>query len=187
MNCPDFDLKGYLLGELSEPERRAVNEHAAGCGSCGEALERLQATHRALLTLEEEEIPRRIAFVSDKVFEPRWWHGVWRSGPRLGFASAALLAVAIIAHGLIQPPAASPPATMAMDRADVESVVRQVMAASEADVNTRQDARIAEAVAASEKRLDGERRADMKAVEETFKVLLKKVNVQMAAWRGGSL
>jgi hypothetical protein len=45
-----------------------------------------------LASLEDEEIPRRIAFVSDRVFEPRWWQTMWRSGPVMGFASAALLA-----------------------------------------------------------------------------------------------
>ena len=44
-----------------------------------------------MLSLPDEEIPQRIAFVSDRVFEPSWWQTVWRSGPAMGFASAVLL------------------------------------------------------------------------------------------------
>jgi len=53
----------------------------------------IRLTRQALSHLREEEIPRRIAFVSDKVFEPtrfaRWWSGM----PKLAFGLALVLAV----------------------------------------------------------------------------------------------
>ena len=41
--------------------------------NCREELATLRLTLDTLSTLREEEIPRRIAFVSDQIFEPRWW------------------------------------------------------------------------------------------------------------------
>ncbi len=88
MNCPD--LKAYLFGE--EP---GAAEHLKTCRSCQEEWARLQLTHAALRTLPEEEVPRRIAFVSDKVFEPRWWQRI----PRFVTATA-MLSAAILFHAL---------------------------------------------------------------------------------------
>ena len=73
MSCPEFDLKGYILKELPRDEARATEAHAAGCEACREELDRLSLTFTALRSMPEEEMPRRIAFVSDKVFEPKWW------------------------------------------------------------------------------------------------------------------
>ena len=70
-----------------------MEDHVRGCQSCREELDRLNLTRSALASLEDEEIPRRIAFVSDRVFEPRWWQTMWHSGPVMGFASAAVLAI----------------------------------------------------------------------------------------------
>ncbi len=97
MNCSPFDLRDYWLEELGAAERREVETHLSGCGNCREELARLRATQAALLRLPEEEIPRRIAFVSDKVFEPsraaRWWAAFSLHVPKLAFSMALLLAV----------------------------------------------------------------------------------------------
>src|SRR5215467_8256327 len=107
MNCAPFDLRDYCLHELSAAERQQVEAHVKGCGSCREELERLRLTEAALLNLREEEIPQRIAFVSDKIFEPspwrRAWESFWGSTARLGFASAALLSTALIVFSLARP------------------------------------------------------------------------------------
>ena len=99
MSCSPFDLRDYVLKELSEPENREVEIHTKTCGSCREELERLRITEVALHSLGDEEIPQRLAFVSDKVFEPspwwRAWSAFWGSAARLGFASAALLSIAV--------------------------------------------------------------------------------------------
>src|ERR1700676_635884 len=99
MNCSLEDLKAYFLGDLASRDKAAVEEHVHACQSCSEELERLKLTHTALLALEEEEVPRRISFVSDKVFEPRWYETIWRSGPAMGFVSAVILAAGILVHG----------------------------------------------------------------------------------------
>jgi anti-sigma factor RsiW len=127
MNCSQHDLKGYLLGELSEAERLLVEDHLGECSDCRDEQERLRLTAAALGSLPEEEMPYRIAFVSDKIFEPKGWAWLWNSGPRLGFASAAMLAAAILVHGLARPAPAA--AEMAAMEARVQSeVVRRLEA-----------------------------------------------------------
>lgn len=101
MNCSPSDLKDYFFDELPAAERRAVETHVSTCADCREQFEALRVTGTALLSVRDEEPPRRIAFVSDPVFEPTWWQRVWNSGPRLGFASAAMLTCAILGHGVI--------------------------------------------------------------------------------------
>src|SRR5579862_2546624 len=96
MNCSTVDVKAYALGEAGNPGDAA---HIESCVNCREELERLQATHAALLMLPEEEIPRRIAFVSDKVFEPRWWQRVFNPN----FAAACVIAGAILVHAFARP------------------------------------------------------------------------------------
>ena len=92
MSCSSVDLKAYVVGELAQRERVAADDHVRACQSCREELERLSVTRTALLALEDEEAPQRIAFVSDRVFEPRWWQTMWHSGPVMGFSSAAAAA-----------------------------------------------------------------------------------------------
>ena len=101
MNCSQFDLKSYFLGEPDVAGRGAVEEHLKACLACREELDRLRLTRAALASVPDEEMPHRIAFVSDKIFEPRGWARFWDSAPRLGFASAAMLSAAIIIHGFI--------------------------------------------------------------------------------------
>jgi anti-sigma factor RsiW len=141
MSCSAEDLKAYVVGELAQREKAAVEDHIRGCQSCHDELDRLNFTRSALASLEDEEIPRRIAFVSDRVFEPRWWQTMWRSGPAMGFASAALLAAAIVAHGFARPvgPSGQSIAAAQMDASQIERRV-------EAQVSSRVDAAVAKAV-----------------------------------------
>ncbi len=122
MNCSQHDLKGYLLGELSETERLLVEDHLGQCSDCREEQEKLRLTAAALGSLPEEEMPYRIAFVSDKIFEPRGWAWLWNSAPRLGFVSAAMLAAAILVHGLARP------APTATEMAAVEARIQNAVA-----------------------------------------------------------
>src|SRR5579883_2348595 len=109
MSCSPFDLRDYLLKELSETETRQVDAHVRGCAGCREEVERLRIAEAALFSLRDEEIPQRIAFVSDKIFEPspwrRWWSAFWGSAARLGFASAAMLSLAMVLLALRTVPA----------------------------------------------------------------------------------
>src|SRR5271157_5183020 len=97
MSCPSFDWKAYALKELDADQRRQAEAHAATCSQCRVELATLRLTLDTLSTLREEEVPRRIAFVSDKVFEPRWWQAFLRPS----FAAALVLALAIVAHGFL--------------------------------------------------------------------------------------
>ncbi len=135
MSCSPFDLRDYLFGELEgSPERQQVESHVKSCAACREELERLQLTQTALFQLREEEIPQRIAFVSDKVFEPspvkRWLAAFWGSSSRLGFASAAMLSAALIVFAAVRPaPAPAPVAAAAGPSAEV--IEQRVQAAAD--------------------------------------------------------
>ncbi len=99
MNCSDYDWKAYALGELGREERERAEAHANSCRECREELAGLRLTLDALSTLREEEAPRRIAFVSDKVFEPRWWQRIWSPT----FAGACVIALAVLVHAFVEP------------------------------------------------------------------------------------
>jgi hypothetical protein len=184
MSCSPFDLKDYVFGELAAQDARTLELHAAGCSGCREEIQRLRLTQSALLAVREVEIPRRIAFVSDKVFEPNWWHRFWHSGPQLGFASAAMLALAILTHGITRPaPQAPAPVAAAVDASVIEARVQTEVAKrldaavtqAVAQVEQRQGEKLAQAVAAAEKRFEFQRRADLATFEENYNVLFKMV------------
>ena len=129
MSCSPFDLNDYFLKELPEAERREVEGHVRECRQCHEEVERLRLTEASLFALREEEIPRRIAFVSDKVFEPapwrRWWGALWGSAARLAFASSAMLSVAILVLALTRGPVQRPVTTVAsVSPADVQAQIQ---------------------------------------------------------------
>ena len=158
MSCSSVDLKAYFLGELPPAERAPVEKHLDTCAGCREELERLDSTRSALASLRDEEPPQRIAFVSDKVFEPRWWQTIWRSGPAMGFASAAMLAAAIFVHAYARP-AAAPVDTAQMEQRIEQQVDARVGAAvtkAVASAEERQDQRIQQAVATAEQRFDAQ-------------------------------
>jgi len=100
-NSPELkpDWKAYVLRELGQDAHRQAEAHLATCSICHEEVATLRLTLDTLSTLREEEMPRRIAFVSDKVFEPRWWQRVFSPT----FAAGALVAAAILIHGVLQP------------------------------------------------------------------------------------
>ena len=103
MNCTSPESKpdwnAYAFGELKAEERRQAEAHAAACEACRDELSTLRLTLDAMSTLREEEIPRRIAFVSDKVFEPKWWQKLFTPT----FAGAAVLSCAILVHAFVRP------------------------------------------------------------------------------------
>ena len=147
------DWRAYALGEWDAATRREAENHAAACADCQDELAGLRITLDALSTLREEELPRRIAFVSDKVFEPRWWQKLFL---RPSFAAAGLIAAAILAHGFLRPVAAP---TSPVDTAAIEArIAARVAATVAADVTQRLQAEMAaavtKAVADTEKRDD---------------------------------
>jgi anti-sigma factor RsiW len=130
MSCSPFDLRDYHFGELADPQRREVESHVKTCEPCREELGRLRVTEAALFALREEEIPQRIAFVSDPIFEPsllrRFFSDVWGSAARLGFASAAMLSAALVVFAFVHKPA---PATVQLaNGVDVQTIVDAAVA-----------------------------------------------------------
>jgi anti-sigma factor RsiW len=182
MSCSPFDLRDYFFGELPEEGRQQVELHSRSCLTCREELNRLRSTQAALLAVADEEIPQRIGFVSDRVYEPslvrRWWRGFWGSAPRLGFASAAMLAVAIIVSAMHRPAVVTPTAPVAsVDvaklQADFSRQLNEAVQKAVAESDARHEQRTAQLLAAAAKRFDAERKADMEQVSQSFAILDK--------------
>jgi hypothetical protein len=156
MSCSPYDLRDYLFDELAPAERTDVRAHVAACQSCEAELESLRLTQSALLTIRDEEIPQRIGFVSDKVFEPspfrRWLSGFWLSASRIGFVSAAMLSAAIFTlalrpnvHNNAQPNAQP----VAMSQTEIDQRIETVV---NARLSQAVDTAVAKAVSESEDR-----------------------------------
>lgn len=178
------EMQAYVLGELPAGKRKEMEQWLQANPEAALEAERLGAVVSALQRLPEEEPPRRIAFVSDKVFEPKWYERLWASGPRAAFASAALLAVSILAHGVVTAPKAAPAPMTATIPQDV--IAREVNAAvtkAVADVRAESDAHsqklVAAALAEAERKFTLERRADWLAVEATIDTMRKQLNRAM--------
>lgn len=165
MSCSPFDLRDYFLQELAVPQRRLVESHVKTCPACRAELDQLQLTESALLTLREEEIPQRIAFVSDPVFEPsplrRFFSDFWGSAARLGFASAAMLSAALVVSALHKPAPAPVPVAQAPAAA-----VQTVATVSDADIQARIDTAVAKAVAGVQARQAQEAKQLVAEVEQ---------------------
>lgn len=186
MSCSPNAIKDLLFGALDAAEACRVKEHLEQCAGCREEFDRLQFTQTALHSLRDEELPRRIAFVSDNVFEPRWWQRLWHSGPRLGFASAVMLAAAIMVHAFVRPapaimPAPDAAAIEARVTAEVSRRIEPAVRAAVAEVEARQARKAEGLVAAARKEFEFQRDADRVAIAEAFTLLQKKYNVLQLA------
>jgi len=170
---PKEALRDYAFEELPAGERSAVEQHLTVCSECTLELDRLRVTTAALRTLPDREIPQRIAFVSDRVFEPSWWQRFWNSGAQTGFASACVLALAIVVSAWH---------FAGSKRTEVRTVV-QAASVPEEQIN----AAVAKAVAqvraedmlvikAAEEKREAEYRSQMIAIDENFTVLQKRLN-----------
>jgi len=155
MSCSPFDLRDYFLQELANPQQRQVEAHVKTCAPCREELDRLRITEAALRSMADEEIPQRIAFVSDKIFEPspwrRWLAAFWNSGARLGFASAAMLSASLVLLAL--KPAPAPVIGVMRPAAPAAVTVTQTSAVPVADIERRIQAAVEEAVELKTKNL----------------------------------
>jgi len=153
------DWKSYALGELDARARQEAESHVAACADCQDELAGLRVTLDAMATLREEELPRRIAFVSDKVFEPRWYEKLFL---RPSFAAAGLIAAAILVHAFVRPVSAPANAPQSMAQVDTRAIEARVTAEvtarlqneMAAAVNTAVNTAVTKAVADTEKRDD---------------------------------
>ena len=185
MDCGSVDLKAFSLGEATAAEKRQVELHVKSCGACREELSRLELTFASLGALRDEEIPKRIAFVSDKVFEPSWWQRIWSSGPQLGFASAGMLAAALVFHAVYPSKAATAQPQMAavqtanapaLTEEQIQKRIDDAVFKAVAQVEERQSKRTAELLAASDKRHELDRQGLLVAVEEQSSIMQRRFN-----------
>jgi hypothetical protein len=170
-------LRDYAFDELPASERTGMEQHIAVCGDCAAELDQLRVTTAVLRVLPDREIPQRIAFVSDTVFQPsalsRFFGGFWNSAARLGFASACVLAAALIvsAYHRPAPVLAQREIRTVAQTADVSKQINDAVAKAVAQVH-QEDTRL---FAASEIRHDKEHQALMDAVN----VLQARSNYQI--------
>lgn len=171
-------LRDYAFDELAHAERPAMERHIAACTSCDAELRALQLTTVALRAIPDREVPQRIAFVSDKIFEPspvaRFLRKFLAFGGQLGFASACLLAAAIIFSAIRRPAEIRTVVTSA----SVQDVSRQIeLAVQKAVGQVRdEDARLAQtALAAAEIRHKEEHRNLLTSMQESMDVMQKRM------------
>lgn len=181
MDDKQVDLIAYALGEATPQERQAAEAQLAASAEARQEHEQLSFVLSALKTLPNEEIPRRIAFVSDPVFAPSLWQRFWGSAAQLGFAGAAMLAVAITAHGYLTRPLALPAAVPVLAQAqsvDVDKVVQKAVAAVELRQQALFDKRLKLAIDESEQRHSMEIRLMAASVSESLNLARKQMNRQ---------
>jgi len=95
-SCGRVDaVRDYAFDELPASERKSLEQHFGECADCAAELDHLRLTTAALRVLPDQEVPRRIAFVSDRAPAAGWFAGFWNSAARLGFASALVLAAGL--------------------------------------------------------------------------------------------
>ena len=182
MSCTAFDVRDYFLGELPEAERREAGRHIQACEACAGELDRLKLMRNALAALRDEDPPQRIGFVSDKVFEPspvrRWLGSFWLSGARLGFASAAMLALAIVfsaAHRPVEKIVET--RTVAAAQPDVSALIEKAVA----DLEARQEKKTRDLLAASEARHERAQRALNAKLAVSFDMMERRHGVLRAS------
>jgi anti-sigma factor RsiW len=194
---PTEDLRDYAVGEIEADRQPALEQHLAVCGDCTLELDRMRLTTAALRSLPDREVPQRIAFVSDKVFEPSpvsrwfagsWFAGFWNSSARLGFASACVLAAALVVFAYHRP-ADRAPVVIQTANVDFSKQVNEAVAKAVAQVRA-EDARMVQqtaeqmtkaAIEAANLKYEKEYQARMIAVEESFTVLQKRLNSSLIA------
>jgi hypothetical protein len=185
MSCSPYDLRDYLFEELTGAQRGEVRLHLKACAPCTSELQSLRLTHSALLALRDEEIPQRIGFVSDKVFEPspvrRWLTTFWTSAARIGFVSAAMLSAAILVHAVRPAPEVHNNAqTAQLTQAEIDHRINDAVAAR---VNTELQAKITaavtQAVAESEDRAQKRTDALLVAAEKRFDLQRWSANAEL--------
>ena len=170
-------LRDYAFDELPAGDRPAMERHLAECAECAQELDQLRLTTAALRMLPDREIPQRIAFVSDKVFQPsllaRFAAGFWNSAARLGFASACVLAAALVVFAYHRPAPQQVAVTAPIaNNVDVSKQIDEAVAKAVTQVR-QEDAKMTQAALAA---YDRNNRAQWVALEESFAVLQKRVN-----------
>ena len=178
-------LRDYAFDELAPDERRTVEQHLAVCGDCVQELDQLRLTTAALRVLPDREIPQRIAFVSDRVFAPSAFSRFWSSASRLGFASACVLAVAIVVSAWPfsagnRPPAGNQPTgvrSIVQTASVSQRQIDEAVAKAVAQVRTEDARMIESAIRTSEQKRDRQYRNQIIGMQESYDLLRRRFNM----------
>jgi anti-sigma factor RsiW len=174
-NCEKSEaLHDYAFDELSSAERLEMERHVPACTNCSAELDQLRLTTAALRILPDREIPQRIAFVSDKIFQPspvaRFFKSAWT-----GFASAAVLAAALVFTALHRPPVEVRTVIQTAPGVDISSQISQAVSNAVQQVRA-EDAQVTRAaLAEAETKHEREHRMLMAAVEQSLEVMQKRL------------
>lgn len=163
MSHSEFDWHAYVLNEMPPAERERAAVYLAAHPEARAEVDDLEVTLTALRRLPQAEPPRRIAFVSDPVLAPSWWRRFWAAGPRLAFAGAAMLSVAIVVHAF----APRPPAPV-----NLQELRAEIAAAEQARFEKLKAEILAETAA--------QRQADLELVRESFLMMEKRLATAQA-------
>jgi anti-sigma factor RsiW len=173
-------VRDYAFDELPASERREMEQHLAACSECVAELDGLRLTTAALRSLPDREIPQRIAFISDKVFEPSPVARFFRSfaSPWAGFASTAVMAAVLLFTALHRPPEARTVIQTASG-ADVSKQIDDAVAKAVAQVRTQDAASAAQvikaALDAAELKHQQEHRMLVAAMEQNLEYMQKRM------------
>jgi anti-sigma factor RsiW len=183
-------LRDFAFDELPAGQRREMEQHITTCGDCAIELDRLRMTTAALRILPDREIPQRIAFVSDQIFQPSVFARFLGSGARLGFASACVLAAAMVVSAWHISPVNGTSARQPVVQVEPVSAsadqIQTAVASAIAKTRTEDAQMIQTAVQAAERKRDAEYRGQMVALYENFDVLRKTVNRSYVAQLGSN-
>lgn len=155
MDRQERDLRdlvfGDALGATSEAELQAISSHPAS----RDELNRLLRLREVLLSVGEEEPPRRTVLVAPTQVgaghpaAAAWWQR-WFGAPGWAFAGASALAMAIVFHAVWTTPQPAPSTPMVAQAPSpalpATPAAAQPASDSEARVLALVDARVAEAV-----------------------------------------
>src|SRR5580693_6046488 len=122
-------IPDYAFDELAAAERRSVELHLRECAVCASELDQLRLTTAALRVLPDQEVPRRIAFVSEAPATGGWLSSFWNSAARLGFASACVLAAGLSYAAWHRQPVVIAPVATVSDAAIQQTVDKAVAVA----------------------------------------------------------
>lgn len=207
MQQTPYNLHDYVLGELDASQQAEVEAYLADSAEARDEVERLRLTLTALEGLPAEEPPRRIAFVSDKIFEPTGWARLrsWLTGgaPGMAFGAAACLAVLFGGIALTEPrlasnsdgwelafgaePAAAPTVQepvaqpTGLDEAAVAAIVAEAVAAE----RTRNDEALAALVAGQSRETVAEFRRALAEHESDAEMGFLLVQKRLDEWQKG--
>ena len=195
MSCSPFDLRDYFVQELPSQQALQVEEHIRQCARCREEMERLTVTQTALLALRDEEVPRRFALspgLSPETGGWRGWFGAfWNSTPRLGFASACVLAIAVVVYAVAphsQPALTAGSAVAAVASASGTDVQKQLQAAVDkavSDLKAQQAQEVQVLVAGYLKQQEEDRQKLKLAADQLAYVDHHEAAIRSAAYRMG--